>query len=128
MMAEWQLAHSRLRIGAFVVIVAAVLLALYHIELKGLWQWLVAALVALFVYDSARCWCDGVRSFALRQGQWWLSIGAEPVAVQLEGFHFAGPRLGVLRFRSAVGTRYVVTILPDMLSGEDSRKLVLALR
>ncbi len=126
--AEWQLARSRLRTGALVVIVAAVLLALYYSGPQGHLQWaMVAALGAFFVYDSARCWRGCVRSFALQQGQWWLVIDGERVAAQLQGFHFTGRRLGVIRFRTLAGARHVVTILPDSLSGEACRKLVLAL-
>lgn len=128
MVAEWQLARSRLRAGALVVIVAAVLLALYYAGPREPWQWgMVAALVGIFIYDSARRWRGCVSSFALRQGQWWLVIDGQSVAAQLQGFHFTGRRLGVIRFRTTAGARHVVTILPDSLSHEACRKLVLAL-
>lgn len=126
--AEWQLARSGLHTGALFFIVAAVLLALYYTGPREPWQWgLVAALLVLFVYDSARRWRGSVRGFALQQGQWWLQIDGERVAAQLQGYHFTGRCLGVIRFRTAAGARHVVTILPDSLSGEACRKLVLAL-
>ncbi len=128
MVAEWRLAPSRLRGLALAIIVCAVLLALLYTGPREPWHWgLLAALMALLVYDTAHCWHSAVAGFSVQHGQWWLLIDGERVAAQLQGYHFAGHRLGVIRFRTATGVRHAVTILPDSLSGEACRKLALAL-
>jgi hypothetical protein len=128
MVAEWRLARSRLRGLALAVIVCAVLLALLYTGPRELWHWgLLAALMALFIYDTARRWRCAVHGFSVQHGQWWLVIDGERVAAQLLDYHFAGHSLGVIRFRTAAGACHAVTILPDSMSGEDCRKLALAL-
>lgn len=128
MAAEWRPSSSRLRSVGLAISLAAVICALYYTGAEAIWQWAVMALLLVwYVYDSIRAWRSPVQGFALRDGEWYVVIEGQSVAARLHSHHFVGQRMGVMRFVTDTRQRYPVTLLPDSLSGEEFRRLAVAL-
>ena len=109
--------------------VAAAVLATVLVRPSGLWQ---LGLIALLWCAIAGEWVlhvkRGVQSFSHRDGQWQLMARGRSQSAELKSHHFFSRRVGVLTFELTSGSVYRVSLMPDSLSEESYRRLILALR